>query len=90
MSKRVRAIYSGRVQGVGFRFTVIRLAEDLKVLGWVKNLPDGRVEAVAEGNEPELRSFLSRIREDFKNYIIGTDLIWLEATGEFSAFNIKY
>jgi acylphosphatase len=49
---RVRAHVSGRVQGVGFRYFVLQAAQALGVNGFVRNLPDGRVEAVFEGAEP--------------------------------------
>ncbi len=48
MKKQVRVYYSGRVQGVGFRFTAESIANDLGVTGWVKNSRDGGVEIVAE------------------------------------------
>lgn len=47
--RRVHALVSGRVQGVGFRFFVVRQAQRLGLAGWVRNLPDGRVEFEAEG-----------------------------------------
>lgn len=50
-----RWVVSGRVQGVGFRWFVLREAQRFQVNGWVRNLPDGRVEVCAHGNEPELR-----------------------------------
>ena len=46
--------FSGHVQGVGFRYTVADVAEDFDVRGYVRNLPDGRVELVAEGDEAEI------------------------------------
>jgi acylphosphatase len=59
-----QVFYSGRVQGVGFRYTVKRIAGGFEVIGWVKNLPDGRVElqAMAEDSE-ELTTFLQAIRD---------------------------
>lgn len=60
-SKQV--FYSGRVQGVGFRYTVKRLASGFEVTGWVKNLPDGRVELQASSyDEDELDAFLEDIQ----------------------------
>lgn len=48
---RKHLLFSGWVQGVGFRFEVMRLAEQLGLTGWVRNLPDGRVEAELQGEE---------------------------------------
>lgn len=62
MRKRVEVFYSGRVQGVGFRWTTREIAKGFEVAGHVKNLDDGRVELVAEGDENELKEFLQAIR----------------------------
>ena len=90
MSKRIEATFYGRVQGVGFRFTAIRFAEDFSLKGYVKNLPDGSVEVVAEGKEDDLKGFLEKINDYFEDYIQDTDLNWLEATGEFKGFRIEF
>lgn len=57
-----RVIYEGRVQGVGFRYTVKDLARGFDVTGWVRNLPDGTVELQAMGEKDELDGFLHEIR----------------------------
>lgn len=59
-----RVIYEGRVQGVGFRYTVKELARGYDVLGTVKNLPNGTVELVIAGEKGELAAFLRDLRED--------------------------
>lgn len=59
-----QVLYSGRVQGVGFRYTAKQIASGFEVTGWVKNLPDGRVELQAMSCDPgELEAFLSAIQE---------------------------
>ena len=89
--KRIHVFWSGRVQGVGFRYTAESAALDLGVEGWVRNLPDGRVEAVAEGPEKTLKQFLEQIAGGaMKRYIQGTDATWSKPTGEFDDFQIRY
>jgi acylphosphatase len=59
-----RVLYAGRVQGVGFRFSSKQIARGFDVCGWVKNLPDGRVELHAQAWEPdEVDAFLAGIQE---------------------------
>ena len=62
---------------------VERLAVDLDIRGWVKNLSDGRVQLVGEAVEEALKDFLERIKQRFSVYISDIDLQWLAATGEF-------
>ncbi len=64
-----RVIYSGRVQGVGFRYTVQRLAMSFVVTGFVRNLPDGTVELVAEGTVEEVDRFLAAVAGRMAAYI---------------------
>jgi acylphosphatase len=66
---RRRVYYSGRVQGVGFRYTSQRLAEDHSVAGHVRNLPDGRVELVAEGDSAHVEALLEAIEQRLRPYI---------------------
>lgn len=90
MKRQIHVYYTGRVQGVGFRFTAEDIARDLGVLGWAKNLGDGRVEVAAEAEEAALKEFLERINKYFSRYIQDIDVKWLEATGEFEDFGIKF
>jgi acylphosphatase len=59
----LQVFYEGRVQGVGFRFTVRHIAKGFDVTGWVRNLPDGRVELQVTGQEDEVRAFLDQLAE---------------------------
>ena len=87
--KRMQIFFSGTVQGVGFRFTAERLARRFPVSGFVRNLEDGSVEILAEGDEKSLVEFLSAIRESgMKNYIRDVEAHWTEAQGCFSRFSI--
>jgi len=90
MKKTLHVFYSGRVQGVGFRFAAQRIAGELRVTGWVKNLEDGRVELCAEAAEETLKEFLSQIESIFSRYIRGTDINWKPATGEFKDFGVRF
>ncbi len=54
-------LFSGRVQGVGFRWTLLRLAEDLRLGGWVRNLPDGRVEALVQGEAERIERLIETL-----------------------------
>lgn len=88
--KRMQIFFSGTVQGVGFRFTVERLARRFPVTGFVRNLDDGRVEVTAEGEEARLVEFLSAIRESgMKNYIRDVEAHWSESQGCFSSFSMS-
>ncbi len=64
-----RVYYSGRVQGVGFRFTAGNLARGFDVAGYVRNLSDGRVELIAEGGPAEIDAFLQAVRDAMDHYI---------------------
>jgi acylphosphatase len=66
---RRRAYYSGRVQGVGFRFVSRSLAQRFAVAGYVRNLDDGRVELVADGDPPEVSAFLDAILRELGDKI---------------------
>lgn len=80
--------FSGRVQGVGFRFNAESIASTHTVTGYVKNLPDGRVELVAEGEPAELDRFQHEIEQTMKDYIDGVQVAESEAVGEFLSFRI--
>ena len=91
MKRRVHVFYAGRVQGVGFRVTVEEAARSHEVVGWVKNLKDGRVELIAEGEEAKLESFLEAIQYgSMKNFVRGMELTWGSATNAFDGFEICY
>ena len=59
----LQVFYEGHVQGVGFRFTVRHIAKGFDVIGWVRNLPDGRVELQVAGDEGEVRAFLDQVAQ---------------------------
>lgn len=88
--QRREAYYSGRVQGVGFRYTVRSLAARFEVAGFVKNLPDGRVELVAEGPAAEVREFLETIHTEMGHYVADVAEKITMASGEFQGFEIRF
>ena len=89
-NKRLHLYYSGSVQGIGFRYTAQRMADSLKLTGWVRNLSDGRVEVVLEGSETDIELFLEKINDIFKGYTRDAETEWCEATGEFAGFDIRF
>ena len=91
VKKRIHVFYAGRVQGVGFRATVEEIAQGVGVVGWIKNLRDGRVELVAEAEETLLERFLEAIRtSSMRNFINHTDISWGMASDTFHEFEIRY
>ena len=88
--QRRQVLYEGHVQGVGFRFTVLLIARRYDVAGFVRNLPDGRVELVAEGTPEVLSGLLADVADAMKGYIRRTNVETAPATGEFSGFDLAY
>ena len=80
--------FSGTVQGVGFRYTTQRTAERFGLTGWVRNLSDGRVEMLAQGQEATLENFLSALRDEMSGYISGVEREWQESTNVHESFAI--
>ncbi|HVP26802.1 MAG TPA: acylphosphatase [Candidatus Bathyarchaeia archaeon] len=91
MKARAHALVSGRVQGVFFRSETKHEAERCGVKGWVRNLSDGRVEAVFEGEEESVRrlvEFFERGPPDAE--VTSADVVWEPYRGEFKGFEIRY
>ena len=90
-SVRKRVLISGRVQGVNFRAYTRRAARQTDVYGWVRNLPDGRVEAVFEGDEEKVKSMLAWCQKGSPYGKVDDVVVLSEpATGEFTDFEIRY
>jgi len=84
-------LVSGVVQGVGFRFFVQRLAVQYGLSGYVRNLPNGKVEIEAEGERGLLQDFLSEVRRGpISGYVSGVEVSWRAFRGVFSRFNIRF
>ena len=80
VSKRV--LYAGHVQGVGFRYTAQELAAGHPVAGYVRNLPSGEVELVAEGEPEAVEAFLATVRQHMTGYIANERIAEVAATGQ--------
>lgn len=89
-NRRFTVYFSGTVQGVGFRYTTERIARRFSVTGYVRNLRDGRVEAVVEGVPAEVGLFLAALNEAMAGYIRERRMEEGPATGEFAGFRIAY
>lgn len=90
--QRLNAIVQGRVQGVGFRFFVLRQAVALDLTGWVRNLEGGSaVEVLAEGASSSLRELLAALHEGpDAAYVRDVKVQYSPATGEFRDFHVRY
>jgi len=87
---RVHVFVSGNVQGVFFRQKTKRQAESLGVNGWVRNLPDGRVEAVFEGEEEAVKKLVEYCHYGPSSAkVTGVDVAWELYRGEFSGFETR-
>jgi len=82
--------FSGRVQGVGFRYTTRDISRNYSVTGYVENLPDGRVRLVVEGLPEEVERFVDAVSHRMQYYVSGSDQHAAVATGEFSRFEIRH
>jgi len=81
--------FAGQVQGVGFRYTAMRAAGNYDVTGYVRNLPDGRVEMLVEGAVDEVDAFVLAIKNRMGSYIFQMHQQVAAPTGEYRNFNIR-
>ena len=89
---RMRAIVKGIVQGVGFRYFTVYQAQRIGgITGYVRNLRDGNVEVVAEGEREKLEQLLAQLRKGPTGaHVTGVDVFWENPTGEFTNFGIRW
>lgn len=93
MSTRARAhvVVSGRVQGVAFRAHAIEEARRLGLDGWVRNLDDGRVEALAEGERPKVEELVAWLRHGPRHARVDrAEVAWEEARGGLGPFDVRF
>jgi acylphosphatase len=81
--------FSGRVQGVGFRYQTLQVAKEFEISGWVANLPDGRVQLEAEGKPAEVKSFIAAIQERMEGHIRKIEEMSSTRAPQFSGFSIR-
>jgi len=87
--QRLQIVYSGHVQGVGFRYTVKSLAPGFEITGTIRNRPDGKVELIAEGSRSELKAFQQAILDSGMGPLIrDQEATWQDARNEFRGFTI--
>jgi acylphosphatase len=90
MAERMQVYFEGRVQGVGFRYSAKGVARGFDLTGWIRNLPDGRVEMQAEGERGELEAFLEALRDSHLGGFIRRESVsWLPASGGLRGFQIE-
>ena len=81
--------FSGRVQGVGFRYQTLQVAKEFEVSGWVRNLPDGRVQLEVEGRPGEIKDFIAALQERMEGHIRKTEQTTGTRAPQFSGFTIR-
>jgi acylphosphatase len=86
MIMELHVIFNGDVQGVGFRATAKRMADEFQLTGYVKNLPNGSVELVAQGSKDTLEQFLSALRKRFKIHEVAEK--YVRPSAAYSSFEI--
>ncbi|MCS7180508.1 MAG: acylphosphatase [bacterium] len=89
--KRYHIYVKGKVQGVGFRWYTERIGNRMELGGWVRNLPDGRVEIVVEGDEKKLDDFIEELKKGYLGRNI-KEIVKIEEKyiGEFDKFEIRF
>ncbi len=91
MMKRAHLLVKGLVQGVFYRSSARQVARQLGLTGWVKNLPDGRVEIIVEGAEEKIEEFIKWCWKGPPSAVVeNVDVSYSEALGEFDDFSIRY
>jgi acylphosphatase len=90
MLKRAIVVYRGNVQGVGFRYTACHIAREYEVAGFVKNVADGTVRIVVEGEEAEVTDFLHDVRQRMDHFIASEEIRWQAAEKNFADFEIGF
>lgn len=83
-------IFKGRVQGVGFRYTTQRAATHYDLTGYVRNLPDGTVEALLQGTKPNIQAFMGDLQDTFGGYLREINTTDLPVNPQYHDFRVTY
>ena len=81
--------FSGRVQGVGFRYQSLQVSKEFDVTGYVTNLPDGRVQLEVEGGAAEVAAFVAAIEERLHGYVRKVERLPAKRPAQFRGFSIR-
>jgi acylphosphatase len=81
--------FSGRVQGVGFRYQTLQVAKEFEISGWVANLPDGRVQLEAEGQPAEVKDFIAAVRDRMEGHIRKVEQSATTRPPQYAGFTIR-
>ena len=84
-----RVYFSGKVQGLGFRYQCMKIAREFEVCGYVENLADGRVLLEVEGNESEVKKYVTEINDQMEIFIKTSDEKFQRRATQFNAFLLK-
>lgn len=91
MNKRAKIIVNGLVQGVGYRYFVMRHADDLDLKGFTQNLFSGKVLTEVEGDESLINEFIKQLKiGPSKSHVINCFIEWSDYKNEFNRFEVRY
>ncbi|MDP8261398.1 MAG: acylphosphatase [Candidatus Kappaea frigidicola] len=90
MKQQARILFRGSVQGVGFRWAARKYAVSNHLCGWVKNLPNGNVELIAQGKKEEIVNFINDLEEFMGGYILEKRVDFQELQQGFNDFEIRF
>ncbi len=89
MTTEAHIIFSGIVQGVGFRYATLSVAKELQLLGWVRNIEDGRVEALVQGPQNNIEQLCENLKRRFGDYIKECSIEYCDVSNQYMNFQIK-
>ncbi len=89
--KAITATVTGRVQGVGYRYAVVHVAQELGLVGWVRNASDGSVETWAQGDEPVLGQLIAFLRQGPRSARVrSVDILFVDPDASLHGFAVRF